>query len=268
MRQHGFWALTYWAIGILYWLSAASLIVYAIALKTSLPWIGTKSEAIAAVVLWLQSTAPLGIMVCTGVSAAGKVARSIIGPPWIWDSVHEVLDQLRLLAFDKCKTTDPVHHHRVTLFKAVVDPWFPFRIRRYLRWLVPVERSGHTTRNSSVAFRIPDNADEAEGIAGQTWAINKVLVVKGLPDIANLKKGQAALVKDYAERTFVTVDWIRKENPVGRSFCGIPVEVKGKLWGVLVFDSRDENSIDDQEASRVYQQYGKFLGNLLARASQ
>lgn len=73
-------------------------------------------------------------------------------------------------------------------------------------------------------------------------------------------------VDDYAKRTFVSSDWIRSEQPAGRAFLGIVVEVKGSKWGVLVFDSRNPNDFDMQQVSNVYSRFAKVLGNLLEAA--
>lgn len=128
---------------------------------------------------------------------------------------------------------------------------------------MPVERSGHTTRKSRTAFLAPDDADRAEGIAGQTWARNRILVVNELPDIN--KSPPQGVLEDYARRTFVATEWLQGTRRHARSFCGIPVEVKGRPWGVIILDSRNPNVIDD-DANRFYRLVGGFLGKLLEGA--
>ena len=131
-------------------------------------------------------------------------------------------------------------------------------------WLVPVERSGHTTRRSHTIFLAPDDADQAEGIAGQTWAQNRVVVVNGLSDVN--ENPSREVLAEYAQRTWIAETWVlQKQRQHARSFCGIPVEVKGKLWGVIVLDSRNPQAID-QNADKFYRLIGRVLGKLLERA--
>ena len=73
-----------------------------------------------------------------------------------------------------------------------------------------------------------------------------------------------ALVTEYARRTWIAPAWLSTRRQHARSFCGIPVEVKGRLWGVIVLDSRSPDAID-QETSRVYNLIGRYLGKLLER---
>jgi hypothetical protein len=71
-------------------------------------------------------------------------------------------------------------------------------------------------------------------------------------------------VVEYAAKGFVTKAWVEERvrlgQPLGRSFCGIPVEVGGRMWGVLVFDSRNPNEIKGVD---VYQEFGAVLSKLL-----
>jgi len=112
---------------------------------------------------------------------------------------------------------------------------------------------------------IPDQADRAQGIAGRTWAGKGIVAVDGLPDLGNNPTEEA--ISDYANRTFVSFKWlkrwIKKEHP-SRSFQGVPIEVKGKPWGVVVLDSRDERPIGPK-ARREYNALAKVLGAILER---
>jgi GAF domain-containing protein len=209
----------------------------------------------------LQQTAWLIIPLLTVGLGLMQVARSMAGPPWIWETVHYLLDRFQEHVFEKQVGT-PLHYHRVTLFRHI-------RLRRSLcrwpwsGWLVPVERSGHTTRKSRAAFLAPDDADRAEGIAGQTWAQKRVVIVEDLPDISGTPS--LGLLEDYARKTWVSVEWLQNRSQHARSFCGIPVEVKGRLWGVIVLDSRSPDAID-QDAVKVHSLIGRYLGKLLERA--
>lgn len=74
------------------------------------------------------------------------------------------------------------------------------------------------------------------------------------------------VLAEYAQRTWIAETWVlQKQRRHARSFCGIPVQVKGKLWGVIVLDSHNPEAID-QNADKFYRLIGRFLGKLLERA--
>jgi hypothetical protein len=194
------------------------------------------------------------------VSGVLGLLRKLIGPPWLWHTVHSYLDTFRDEAFE-VGPDDDLHHHRVTLFRHVGWCW-RFAKWPWSGWLVPVERSGHTTQSSISVFKAPDDADNAEGVAGRTWARRRIMMVSNLPDLGAETSEDA--LKRYCEATGISVDWARKRRPRARSFCGMPVEVKGQLWGVIVLDSRSPNGIK-AESQLSYRPLGKYLGKILER---
>ena len=187
--------------------------------------------------------------------------RKIAGPPWVWDTIKHYLDIFRDDVFD-IGPQDATHHHRVTLFKYVWWRWgwvkWPWS-----GWLIPVERSGHTTQDNITCFRAPDAADSAEGVAGLTWSRrNAIVEISNLPDLG--ASPTTANFETYARHTGVTVQWLRQKRPKARSFYGIPVEVKGKLWGVIVLDSRSPAGVN-QNAGKSYKSFTRFLARLIER---
>src|SRR5436190_7908923 len=141
-----------------------------------------------------------------------EVVQKRIGPPFVWETIHRVLDNVREDVFGS--DPDPVEqHHRVTLFKYV--RWrfaWPLERKRppWSGWLVPVERSGHTSRKTKVAFWAPDNGDLAEGVAGRTWAMkSRTLQVPSLPDLGTDRSDRA--YSAYAKATWVSIEWVRRE---------------------------------------------------------
>jgi len=190
-----------------------------------------------------------------------ELVRKMIGPPFVWETIHRLLDHVREDVFGTY--AEPIHHHRVTLFKYV--KWrFTLRSHggrpRGSGWLVPVERSGHTARKTKVAFWAPDEADLAEGVAGHTWAVRKAVQVSSLPDLGTDSSEQA--YSSYSKASWVSVEWLRREPPLARSFYGIPVEIGGKPWGVVVLDSRNPALIRDRGSLRLL---ATGLGKLLER---
>jgi hypothetical protein len=214
---------------------------------------------------WIQDRAWL-LLIAVGLFLAISTAmRKIVGPPWIWDAIHSHLDSFREYAFPD-QPGDMLHEHRVTLFKRVQWHWC-LRKWPWSGWLVPVERSGHTTRRTSAAFRAPDDANEAEGVAGATWASKSAVPVPELPDLSGQPSPED--VADYAKKTYVSKEWveayIKRGRPLAKSFLGIPVDVSGKRWGVIVLDSKREMRNSPGKLS-LYTILAKFLSTLLERA--
>jgi len=71
-------------------------------------------------------------------------------------------------------------------------------------------------------------------------------------------------IKDYAAQTWVTEEWLAHKKCLARSFCGIPVEIRGKPWGVIVLDSRNPGEIS-KDAVDHYTQIARTLAKLLER---
>lgn len=256
MRRHGLRGFVYRALIFLQWTAGIILATTQAATKAD----PSRWQFGSDFLTWLQHTAWATVPLLIVALGLMQVARWMIGPPWVWDTIHYLLDTFRGYVFEE--EGGPLHHHRVTLFKYV-------RVRFWLcrwpwsGWLVPVERSGHTTQKSRTAFLAPDDADRAEGVAGQTWAQNRVVPLDKLPDIN--ENPPCDVLAEYARRTWIAEARLQKQRQHARSFCGIPVEVKGKLWGVIVLDSRNPEVIN-QNADQFYSLIGRFLGKLLERA--
>jgi hypothetical protein len=187
-------------------------------------------------------------------------ARRWIEKQTLWPLVKSTLEDFKSRIYP---AADPQFRHRITLFR--YSPWV-WRWRAFRQfgfgWVYIVERTGHTTQNSRTIFRAPNDPDGAEGMAGTTWACNQLQAIETLPDLA--ASGWENLAATYAADTCCPLDEIRRRRPKSRSFCGIPVEVKGKVWGVLVIDSRDP-TLPKKLISTHYQTAAKHLGRLLER---
>lgn len=126
-------------------------------------------------------------------------------------------------------------------------------------------RSGHTTQNTSTVFLAPDDADNAEGVAGKTWAEGREVVVRihSLPKVGDEKS-----MREYADKTGVSYDWVRNQVERKRQFAayyrGIPIEVNSTKWGVLLLDSRNPNA--EQQITVELISYAHFFGKLLERS--
>ncbi len=193
-----------------------------------------------------------------------KMNRNL-GSPRLWDHTKALLDEVQK-DFFSAYSGDNEHHHRVTLFKRVNFHW---RICKYPwhRRLVPVVRSGHFSMRSSTSFKIPDDADKAEGVAGMIWARSSGVVdeIFDLPDLSNSPSERDFEV--YAGRTHMPIDWVRKKKPKDRSYAGIRVEKKDAYyWGIIVLSSRNPARIELAPKMKELQTTCKFLSKLLERA--
>jgi len=209
------------------------------------PWLATSIDFLQTLVPTLLPWAVFGLII-------SKLGRELIGSPWKNAAVADTIEQMRIVAFPK--RGGGIHLHRATLFKA--DGWF-----KWTRRLVIYARSGHTTQGSTTNFKIPpDVPDRAQGIAGITWKVNAVVVKKGLPHID--AGSDEATKAEYARETGVSVAWLNGRTYNARSFMGIPIEVNGALWGVVVLDSADERAIRTKYAIECL---ARHLSCLLSR---
>lgn len=211
-------------------------------LKASVPDI----PFLSSVIIHCQHNAWWIIILFSCVGGLSQCLNNRIGSPDNWEIVQHILDQYREEVFGKDENTkeEPEHFHRITLFKhfkrryALVRwPWSG--------WIVPVARSGSSTKTKIQCFLASkERPDEAEGVAGHTWACNQNIIVSDLPDLS-IDNPQETDIIEYAKRVFVTIEWIHnrmKTNRRGlqcRSLLGICIEVKGTHWGALVIDSRN-----------------------------
>jgi len=149
-------------------------------------------------------------------------------------------------------------------------------------WLVVLNRSGHVTQTATTAFLAPDDAPNAEGVAGPAWRRGALRVGRGdarLPDLSNCRyygmwsrcwhgirarmgsRATAVLafeavrsrVEQYAELTNTSKkfvwDRLRLKKPCPTSIVGILIRDHQKEpWGVLIMDSsNDYECIDTTE---------------------
>jgi len=180
------------------------------------------------------------------VAAISVKLRQAFGNRRTWKVVQVLLDHYWQESFAKDDDTkdDPRHFHRVTMFKHCR---FHFGKWPFSGWMVPVARSGHSTKSGIRHFKASlDNPDQAEGVAGRAFAYQRMVPVYDLPNL-NVARTNDDDIRRYAEKSFVSIKKIGKdrtsERPTPRSLLGIPVEVKGKPWGAIVLDSHHPKAL-------------------------
>lgn len=199
----------------------------------------------------------IGLGITTGLM---KLLAHAAGELWARRGVEALLDELQKRGFNNANG-DPLHHHRVTLFK--YKPWTLWMTPRRARfwpwgkgrwpwsgWLTPVMRSGHASQKVTATFLVPDDADSAEGVAGQAWATGIIVYCEGLPRVT--RNSSLDRLDRYCRRSFTPPEMVearlKSDKPLPQSLCGVPINGKhGRPWGVLVLDSRRPDGIKSRE---------------------
>lgn len=132
---------------------------------------------------WLQESGNGALLLSAFILAVATTGKSWLGNRWAKESLQAFLNDFRKVAF-RNGAKGAEFHDQVTLFKYKKWLWCPLLWKRrkpWSGWLVPVMRSGHTTKNTSTVFWAPqDYPDKAEGVAGVAWAQNGVVTVNNL----------------------------------------------------------------------------------------
>lgn len=151
-------------------------------------------------------------------------------------------------------SNDPDHYHRLTLFKHTGFCYWPRPARSFIwkwgkgfwpwtGWLVPVARSGHSTKYVKTTFRVPEDGHGAEGVAGKAFFQDNPFKVPSSGTLLNTlsQSSSPQEIEDFAKATFVNAQWIRsrlqKEKPLSKSLFAFRIKIGGKPWGVVVIDS-------------------------------
>jgi hypothetical protein len=249
------------SIGGLEWVAALAVAIISACLKAdeSKLW-----PFLADIVIAIRNSAWYTLPIVIIVAGISVRIRKALGNRRTWKVVQVLLDHYWQESFAKDKDTkdDPHHFHRVTMFKHCrlhFGKW-PFS-----GWMVPVARSGHSTKSGIRHFKASlSNPDQAEGVAGRAFAYQKMVPVYDLPHL-NVARTNDDDVKRYAEKSFLSIRKIEKDcnsdRPTSRSLLGIPVEVKGKPWGAIVLDSHHPKEIVLLDS--VYGTVAKVLQEIL-----
>lgn len=188
----------------------------------------------------------------------------------IWEALQRQIDSLQKEAF-------PLHVnavndlHRVTLFKKK-KRCFSKRAAKFWmhkgksEWLVPVLRSGHTSKGTKAKFRAPDNGKDAEGIVGLCWSSDSMQYRERLPNIN--KQSSEANKERYCQASNMPREMLNgyciDGKDLARCILAFPIITKNaNRWGVLVFDSMDPVGVDRQRVEQAFRVLAETLGVLV-----
>ena len=212
---------------------------------------------------WLIASAGCLLTACA-------IVQKSLGSPAVWETLHALLCGTQAMVFPQEQYT-VANYHRVTLFRGqayrgkgdLVGLFCGFFTNR-IRWLVPIVRSGHTDQNTRTRFSVGDSEEECHGIAGRAWFQDQMVSASGLPDLNDHQTGDEQF-RQYAEWTGVPEEELRRKRPRQRSLLAVPVKMKGELWGVLVFDSRDSAPINRANVGNLCKMLTGHLGTMIER---
>lgn len=241
-----------------------------------------KNSAIVWAVQEVQARGWLVLLVASVTTVIADAVSRYVGRPWVWSAIECVMGTLKSHAFTD-STGYHAHYHRATLFrrkrcKFWIWPWRGLTpwgksskgnlVTPCSGWMVPVARSGHTTQRTNALFLAPDDGDCVEGMAGQTWSVEEILIQSDLPQVDSDSSEQD--IEEYAKLTWMSEQAVRDRIGSGkgmpRALCGIPIFVSNKPWGAVVLDSRRADGIKPPESNMVaFKITQDFLDNLLSK---
>lgn len=249
---------------IFYWCLVAVTLAVGGILKTDPAWIAKNALWLKPAFEWVVGTSPIVLPGATMAVAFMSSVRCRIVPVKIDSAVKALLDEFRRRALPE---NDAELTHRVTLFRH--HSWYtPLLFRGEKPWagcLVPYERAGEYALSSGACFLASkDKPEKSEGFAGLVFKNRRCEYISSLPNLN--QRGIKATIKKYAQETCMSVEkinqMIKQSYSFPESFWGTPVEVDGKLWGVLVIDSHAAQLPDGLK--EAFNPVGSCLGKLLS----
>lgn len=232
------------------------------------PIIWTFIETLQNYTIYLYLTIGLVLIFCFFYRRAGD--------PWVMEKLKFILDQYQYKVFSA--NGAPADHDRVTLFRHKENCWFvkhwsasksykPWGDRPFgSNYLVPFLRSGHLSQKTRAIFYAPDDSDKAEGLCALAWAKKGAVLQVNLPELRLTSSVRA--IDKYAKRTNsrpeMVQKYLREGRPLPRSIAAIPIECGGRIWGVVVLDSRSPDGVTDESVNN-YQLTIALIGQLLEK---
>jgi hypothetical protein len=173
------------------------------------------------------------------------------------EMIQRVLNLFYLRYFEKIDRTD-YHRARATLFRCEQHTDEHGTAQKCLR--VYARRGVFPESNCSWPV---DGNDEKKcrGLAAQVWFTGTSEVRTAACDWSEDDPQQQEL---YASSLGITVEEARALNVKSRVFTGVQIVVHGRVWGVLLLDSRSEGHITDAKPKvELLSRYAQIFGQML-----
>jgi len=230
---------------------------------------------------WIHQNAVTLILVFATIAIFAGTLQFLTRDLKFWKAIDDFLNVVRTHLFKDAYvrpgSSEPDDCHRVTLFVYKKWKWWIWPWRGLIPWgcwrgpgsgwLVPVARTGHATQRLRAVFLAPDDAVNAEGIAGVCWRIGAIVYQPDLPDMSGVGKNDP-IVKTYCEKSFTPEPLVkrrlRKNESLPRALAALVIKEKSKPWGVVVLDSQKPDGIkSDTEHQMAYELVRKLTTALL-----
>jgi len=299
--EPGFRLFLSWSFWIVEWIAVGLLASAGYALDVTVPDAGKDPIFLQPLVQFVQAHATvLGILLGAYIVVNRAVRRlRKDGESKELRVMHRMvnrnLDKFRQVVFPGLSDTIPQDENRVTMFKYQPFKW-TLRLWPWSGWLVMLERSGHLTRYRAPIFRVTDNPEKCEGIAGRAWrsgAVRSGNPKAPLPDLSDMPytnwyrafalqirewfnddspsvvqyAEHRRMVDNYAQATCTSsrVVWtrLRQGKPCPTSILGILIYGKGKRpWGVLAMDSCNSIACIDSNDRKFVRALNQLMDTL------
>lgn len=251
-----------------YWTALIVSIAIGASLKVDMIWLAREFPELNTPILYLRGVAFAVLPLATLAVALLSHIKMRLRFSDRERVVKSLLNSFLAEGFDGADATTT---HRVTLFKHTRWLIFPFcifeRKNPYAGWLLPYERAGEFSLGTGVKFYAPkDNPDKFEGVVGFAFGTGNCEYIPNLPDLA--QSSSRAQIKKYAKATNMPEGYVKqrlkKNKRMPRSFWGMPIEVDGKRWGVLLVDSFDAEIPNNQSLKQIFRQQAHCYNAILS----
>jgi len=225
MKNTGARKSVYWGLVSVGWLGGVLCAFLGSVMKIP-TGAGAKSpQWIQTLAVPIQDTSWWFIPAAAGLTSTCVLTLKFMGKPWMWEFVHEYIDDFRNEVFHS-QRGDHHYKHQVTLFRRypLFHPSFSNILIRLTRptlqpLLIPVARSGDMNQRTRSTFVVSRSGTDCEGMAGKAFAAHTVQIVSQLPEIKQVSDTHR--INEYAQKTGVTPQWVyrrlKSNKPLARS---------------------------------------------------
>src|SRR5271163_3909622 len=116
MRRHTVRKLAYYGFTAGYALAVVISAIISACLKANPSDLQGNWALFSSPLRWVQDRAWIILLALAIYLLIAELVRRLVGPPWVWKAIHNLLDLFQQYAFRE-QPGGMLHNHRVTLFK-------------------------------------------------------------------------------------------------------------------------------------------------------